>query len=231
MPNTYSIDLTKSWTTSNVDPVSISIFDLVTNVKLPQLWYNPVENSVHMSGGLTFNRSDIPGSYTFTPTGSGGVVWGEDALPSSNTGTLNGLWGTAYASSPAAFYSIGGVTTLDGVQTPVMSSVVNDFRSSTWVNDTNGNGFNTRLTFDSKMEYVPNFGDEGVLVALGGNIYQDQSLRDQENPTLADFSSVDVFDINSNTWYSQATQGEVPPVAYDGCTVGVASEDGGSFEM
>lgn len=187
-----------------------------------------------MWGGLTFNESELPGSYSFSPSGSGGVVWQESPAPSSDQGTigtLRGLWSSAYTTSPAALFSIGGVDTVDGVITPVSSMVINEFETDTWTNDTSTAGFGSELNFDSRVEYVPNFGDGGVLLALGGRVFQNQSSYTRGDYTLAGFSSVNVYDIDSRVWYSQQTTGDIPPQVSDFCTVGVESEDGGSYEM
>ena len=187
-----------------------------------------------MWGGLTFNKSELPGSYSFTPSDSGGVVWEETPSPNSeqgNIGALRGLWGSAYTTSPTTLYSLGGVDTTDGVITPVTSTVTNEFDTNTWTNDTSTTGFGGRLNFDSRIEYVPNFGGSGVLLALAGRVFQNQSSYIDGDFTLAGFSSVDVYDIDSKMWYSQQTTGDVPPDVSDFCTAGVESEDGGSYEM
>ena len=231
VPYTYSIDISESWTTSDVDPIAISIPDLVKDVKGPMIWYNPIENRVHMWAGLPFDGSGRPGSYAFTPTASGGVIWSDTTLPSSNSGTLGGLWGSAYATSQTMFYSMGGQNTLDGIRALVKSSVTNDFKATTWMNETSIDGFDSRFTFGSKLEYVPNFGDEGVLIALGGMLFQNQSAYSEGVSTLAGLSSVDVFDIKNKKWYRQRTHGEIPPEMWDFCTVGLQSDDGASYEM
>ena len=231
---TYSIDLSISWTTSDVDPQAVSTASLITHVKEPILWYNPSENEVHMWGGLTFNESELPGSYSFTPSDSGGVVWAETPSPNSEQGTigaLRGLWGSAYTAAPTTLYSLGGVDTTDGIITPVTSAVTNEFDTNTWVNDTSTAGFGTRLNFDSRLEYVPNFGASGVLIALTGRVFQNQSSYTDGGFTLAGFSSVDLYDIDSSTWYSQKTTGDIPPQVSDFCTVGADAEDRGSYEM
>ena len=229
---TYTINLQESWTTSDVEPQAFSTGSLIPRIKEPMVWYNTQEKQVHMWGGLTFNKSELPGSYSFSPSDSGGVVWQESLAPSSDqNGRLQGLWGSAYTTSPAALFSMGGVDTVDFVITPVNSMVTNEFATDTWTNDTSTAGFGSVLNFDSKVEYVPNFGNGGVLLALGGRVFQNQSSYTLEDYTLAGFSSVNVYDIDSRVWYSQQTTGSIPPEVSDFCTVGVESEDGGSYEM
>lgn len=226
---TYSIDLSKSWTTSDVQPEATDSSSVVTPIKGPMVWYNPAVNQVKMWGGLTFTGSQSPGSYSFSPVESGGVVWDEAVVPSDNGSPLDALWGSAYATSPTTFYGIGGTDTKDGVVTPVTSMFTEDFESGIWTNNTNADGFASRLTFDSKLNYVPNFGNAGLLIALSG-----ESFENQSSYTLGDvvgFQSVDVYDVDSNSWYSQQTTGEIPLPVYDFCAIGLESEDQGSYEM
>lgn len=228
---TYSIDLSESWTTTDVQPVTVSVPASVIDIKEPMLWYNQRENEVHMWAGLPFNESTSPGSYSFSPTSSGAVVWAESSVPSTGSGDLDGLWSSAYATSPTAFYSIGGANVVQGDVYPVKGMVTNDFETDTWTNETSVDGFDNRFTFDSRIHYVPNFGDAGLLVALSGRLLPNQSSYSDGDFSLAGFLSVDVYDINSRTWYSQQTTGSVPPQVSDFCSVGLQSDGGGSYEM
>ncbi|EAT86292.2 hypothetical protein SNOG_06461 [Parastagonospora nodorum SN15] len=68
------------------------------------------------------------------------------------------------------------------------------------------------------MEYIASIGDNGVLVALGGQIQANlsSSFANVKTGSLIDFATVDLFDIGSyfgdpdsnGTWYSQKTTGK-----------------------
>lgn len=228
---TYSIDLSQSWTTANVTPLAVSVFSQLTHVKNPVLWYDPAQHAVNMWGGLTFNASESPGFYSFVPDNGGGVSWVQSTVPSSNGHALDGLWGSACAASPDELYCVGGVDTYHGNITPVRSMVENNFAAASWTNETHTNGYDDKLTFDSRMEYVPNFGSKGVLVVLSGRVFQNQSSYNDNETTLAGFSTVDIYDVAAEKWYSQDTQGAIPPEVTDFCSVGMQAEDGASYEM
>jgi hypothetical protein len=77
------------------------------------------------------------------------------------------------------------------------------------------------------LEYVPGLGSSGVLVSLGGKVFDgSKTITSQSQGRLLSFDNVDVFDLasyspsNSNgTWFSQATSGDIPPARIDACTV------------
>lgn len=69
-----------------------------------------------------------------------------------------------------------------------------------------------------QMIYVPNFGPAGIIVAAGG-----QSGPTEKN--LRSFSSVQVFDLESDTWYEQATTGTIPDGRKEYCMTGAASSN------
>ncbi|KAH5221193.1 hypothetical protein HBH68_037800 [Parastagonospora nodorum] len=91
------------------------------------------------------------------------------------------------------------------------------------------------------MEYIASIGDNGVLVALGGQIQANlsSSFANVKTGSLIDFATVDLFDIgsyfghpNSNgTWYSQKTTGEVPKARIDFCTVAISAPDNSSHHI
>lgn len=69
-----------------------------------------------------------------------------------------------------------------------------------------------------QMKYVPHFGPAGIIVAAGG----------QSGPThkyLRSFSSVQVFDLATDTWYEQTTTGAIPDSRKEYCMTGVASSN------
>ncbi|KAF2874637.1 hypothetical protein BDV95DRAFT_337793 [Massariosphaeria phaeospora] len=91
------------------------------------------------------------------------------------------------------------------------------------------------------MEYFAPVGGMGILVALGGQIQpgQTQPYSNISQGELLDFSSVDIFDIDSylqnlvsnGTWYQQNTTGEIPPARIDFCTVSISSADKSSHHI
>ncbi|KAF2659858.1 hypothetical protein K491DRAFT_688734 [Lophiostoma macrostomum CBS 122681] len=89
------------------------------------------------------------------------------------------------------------------------------------------------------MEYLAAVGGKGILVALGGQINEEQPWANVSGGQLIDFSAVDIFDIDSylqtpssnGTWYQQNTTGDIPKPRIDFCTVSVSAPDNSSHHI
>lgn len=90
------------------------------------------------------------------------------------------------------------------------------------------------------LQYVPAVGETGVLVALGGRVYDGiHKPKPSDTGRLIPFDSVEIFEIesyrsdpNSNgTWYQQKTYGEVPSPRIDSCTVIGSAPDNSSHNI
>lgn len=80
-------------------------------------------------------------------------------------------------------------------------------------------GFTTRA--DGLLIYVPGFGDDGILVALAGGT----------NESYTQMNTVNVYDIATSSWYTQATSGETPTTRVNPCAGTVAAPDGSSTNI
>ncbi|KAJ4990645.1 cell wall anchored protein [Stagonosporopsis vannaccii] len=89
------------------------------------------------------------------------------------------------------------------------------------------------------LQYVPGIGENGLLVALGGKVFDGlQPVTSQSRGRLLRFDDVDVFDLASNpategnsSWYSQSTSGDIPPARIDSCTVIASAPDNSSHNI
>ncbi|KAF1956954.1 hypothetical protein CC80DRAFT_547667 [Byssothecium circinans] len=91
------------------------------------------------------------------------------------------------------------------------------------------------------LDYIASVGDNGILVALGGQTQPVLTEGTAQTTTgqLIDFSSVDIFDIDSylkdmksnGTWYQQNTTGDVPPARIDYCSVSISAPDNSSHHI
>ncbi|KAF1844777.1 uncharacterized protein K460DRAFT_310690, partial [Cucurbitaria berberidis CBS 394.84] len=90
------------------------------------------------------------------------------------------------------------------------------------------------------MQYIPGLADSGVIVALGGKVYDGiQTTTSQTRGRLLSFDNIDLFDIASyltdsrsnGTWYQQATSGEVPPPRIDSCTAMASAPDNSTHNI
>ncbi|KAH7390995.1 hypothetical protein DE146DRAFT_151393 [Phaeosphaeria sp. MPI-PUGE-AT-0046c] len=90
------------------------------------------------------------------------------------------------------------------------------------------------------FQYIPAVGGSGVLVALGGRVYDGiRRPSSQDTGRLITFDTVDIFDIesyrnnpsNNGTWYQQRTYGDIPPPRIDSCTVIGSAPDNSSHNI
>lgn len=90
------------------------------------------------------------------------------------------------------------------------------------------------------MQYVAPVGGNGVLVAIGGQVFDGKEFAGpQDKGRLLGFDTVDVFDIASylaeprdnGTWYSQTTSGDIPPSRLDFCTALFSAPDNSSHNI
>ncbi|KAI4915134.1 hypothetical protein J4E90_005173 [Alternaria incomplexa] len=93
-----------------------------------------------------------------------------------------------------------------------------------WRNITYG-GLQNTASFperaDSSLVYVPGFGKEGLLIGLTGG----------DNATFTQMNTIDVYDIETSTWYKQSTSGKTPKYRVNPCTVVGAAADGSSYNI
>ena len=78
----------------------------------------------------------------------------------------------------------------------------------------------TNLTLvGSRLQFVPNYGPEGILIVLGG-IVGDVGGKPQ------DFAVLPIFDPAGKRWYNQTTTGEAPAGRAEHCVSGKPSPNG-----
>lgn len=93
-----------------------------------------------------------------------------------------------------------------------------------WSNLPLSSGFHGRG--GAQLPWIP-VGPKGLLIAIGGiAVPYDANIYVQSSEDEPDFvSSLSVFDVDSETWYTQPTSGTPPPKTAGSCTV-VAHENG-----
>jgi len=67
------------------------------------------------------------------------------------------------------------------------------------------------FTAFGEASHVPNFGQEGLFVFLGGEAHSNQNHAYEVGAALANMSPIPVHDIHSGQWYHQITTGNIPP--------------------
>ena len=253
--DTFAIDLEESWTNTSVQikstPPGGSSRAPVLN--LQALW--PGEDS---NGSGTFysvggkpsqpwfdpqysNTLNVPNALSRCQTSKQGEAdW--SVVPSdmsSNFPSSRTVQGASAAGAGRGFY-LGG---LQGdvnagcrfdCRTPVTPGMlIYDVAKNQWSN-VSTERLPSEAVVGGRMHFVPNFGQEGVLVALGGQI---RSPTTRDIQSFWPYSTIMVYDIAGGRWYQQPAagtpQGEIPAPRFSPCIAGARSNDGSpnSYEM
>lgn len=192
-------------------------------------WYNPDLDLVFLWGGWPYNTTPVFDLWSFKPDSTtGAVTWMNDQpLPQARDGPVAPTVGSAYATSETGLFSVGGYLipdTLEGFQ-------ILNFSTQEWQQQAPTG--NTNLMW-SRMLFVPNFGEEGILVVVGGSTVQGSTASFGDYNDLRDISNISVYDIASSTWFAQTTRGgpRLAPLPRERlCAVGVSDQNSSSYEM
>ena len=74
---------------------------------------------------------------------------------------------------------------------------------------------------DGVLVYVPGYSKSGIILGLAGGT----------NATFTQMNVIDVYDIETSTWYKQATSGPTPKIRVNPCTVALSAADGSSTQV
>lgn len=85
----------------------------------------------------------------------------------------------------------------------------------------------TSHSLAGEAQFVPQYGKEGVVLFLGGKNPMDRGAASLD---LADLGSIQVYDVYTDTFYTQAAT-NAPTGRYSFCSVGVSNEESSSYEM
>lgn len=126
-------------------------------------------------------------------------------------------------------------------QTLLDGMVVIDTVRHTAINISVSGMVDSRPRIGGALQYVPGLGIDGVLVAIGGQVFDGKrKISSSDKGHLLDFNSVDVFDISSfksskldadGMWYRQPTSGFAPAPRIDFCTIITSAPDNSSHNI
>jgi hypothetical protein len=195
------------------------------------LWYDPVDKSVFSWGGWTYNTTAKKGIWAFKPDGRGGAVWEERYSPSEVDVTPS--FGALTSFSPTSLYSLGGCLFDDepSVHSSISGLTVFDFQHKVWKNISSTGYSSSGYGVLGESEFVPLFGQNGLLLALGGESPPNQTYLYESGTALRDMSDISVYDIHANQWYHQTATGDIPPGRSEFCMVGAQQKDNSSYEL
>ncbi|KFY67141.1 hypothetical protein V496_01715 [Pseudogymnoascus sp. VKM F-4515 (FW-2607)] len=242
---TFAIDLAKSWTTSTVDAVVSDHAEAFKPSRRPEIFYDAIHNVVYSYGGTyyspNFNEDHTiyaanvePEIWGFTPPESGSVNWSlQFAKSLSDSFPLTSSVESALTvSSGKKHYSLGGTITfqLDAdangavpIQIVMEDFVTYDYATQKFTNVTR----TTPHSFGGEAHFVPQYGEEGVLVFLGGKNPLDRNVASLD---LADLGTIQVYDIHTDTFHMQAAT-NAPTGRYSFCSVGASNANSSSYEI
>lgn len=237
MNETLSLSLKESWTNSTVQFEALE--QKAPSFSKGALWRSPDQKSAYWWGGHVFAGGAAPKNlWQFTADNEGGGTW--QLANTINRDFLLGYPRTTGASTAVckgkALYLGGFESSATGSSSdgkgrqPVSGLASYDMEKQRWDKASAAPGFNKFGTsIYGAGACAENFGSGGLFFSIGGNM-ADQDFKDDSSNMLIDMDVLHFYDVASDTWHSQKTSGEAPPVRDRHCAVGAAGPNG-TYEM
>ena len=240
---TLAIDLSKSWAPSSIDIQVYSKTNGPPSLNYGKLWASADGKSFYAYGGVP---GLAPNNHPPNPPNSlwqfsdGG--WTEVTQPNGNLfPSLTRPAVSLAASGNGVGYMLGGYDSLHNVTfdpnrpwTPVPGILSYNMTTGAWTNSS-ATGFSQAGTaFVGALEFVPIFGSNGLLIAMGGETSSSSGWWDV-GQNLNSFANISVYDPSTQTWYWQNATGYTGPGDIPGgssmfCYAGVQSSET-TYEM
>ncbi|OBT40559.1 hypothetical protein VE00_08585 [Pseudogymnoascus sp. WSF 3629] len=233
---TFAIDLSKSWSTSTVEAIASNHAEEFKPSRRPEIYHDTIHNVVYSYGGAYFSanfKDDhvvyeanvTPEVWGFTPPESGNSISDSFPLTSSVEYALT-------TSSDKKHYSFGGTITYrvdaDGGEGVPVQMVMEDFVTYDYATQTYSNvSRTTPHSLAGEAQFIPQYGEEGVLLLFGGKNPMDRGVASLD---VADLGSIQVYDIYTDTFYTQAAT-NAPTGRYSFCSVGASNANNSSYEI
>jgi hypothetical protein len=238
--DTIVIDLTQSWTNKTVKSSNATVQpDSMLPVRQPVLFYDEVNDVIGRYGGWPYTTYDMASTLWTFAAGTTATEW-IDNTPATDNGLSAGSLGPfapANAFTNSHFYTLGGnVFPANGGEpnmTVLPGMVVLTYETTSWVNDTADVPDQNPYRTQARAVSMPNFGDNGYLVVVGGENPPTEASFYETGSYMADMSMITLYDIANAKWYTQEATGDIPPPRSEFCAVGAASNssDGQFFEV
>ncbi|KAL0936118.1 kelch repeat protein [Colletotrichum truncatum] len=231
--STLSIDLSQSWTASNV---TIRIIEKpITGMDGQAMWKNEGLKTFFIWGGhIPYGGKIGPAeSWKFEADGKGGGEWvTESPANPSLFSELRRNEDGAFVSTPDAGFWFGGLasawTNPNAYVQAVPGVLSYNMTTKVWTNETTP-GFSAFSKYGTMIGgggvYIPTFGDNGLIVVMGGCLYTLEPS--QKGPYgWMDFSNLTFYDPITKDWYWQQTTGNAPTPRRGFCSVGAEGKNG-----
>ncbi|OHE93099.1 kelch repeat protein [Colletotrichum orchidophilum] len=228
--STLSIDLSTSWSASNVRIRELPKEPKATD--LQALWINEATNTFWIWGGHRpyGDAIDEPTSWKFEADGKGGGLWSKET-PANPTlfQELRRNEDGAFASTTDAGFWFGGQssgwTTSNPYSQPVPGILSYNMTTKSWTNETSDAFSKYGTLTGGAAIYIPTFGPNGLITIMGGATWGLEP--DQKKPIgWQDFSNLTFMDPVTKDWYWQKTTGNAPTPRRNLCSVGVEGNNG-----
>ncbi|KAG6356407.1 hypothetical protein INS49_015795 [Diaporthe citri] len=223
-----SIDLSANFEPDTVAYTSIEKPSGVPDLNRAGIWVDQASGLLYTGfAGLSSDFGDQPtvsqGLWSFKPSDDGATgTWTNlnDTTDEYFTAQPRHFAGPV-ASGNGAGYFLGGQILDNRTEVPVSGLLKYDFATKVATNATVSGISTSGYVQRGQMQYVPNFGPAGVIIAAGGHQLQKGSTEKY----LLSFNSVQVFDPATDTWYEQTTTGNIPAGRKEYCMAGAASSN------
>jgi Kelch motif len=242
--NTYSIDLSTSWTnltvTLNQIPKTAPVLNYVA------LWADSTNSSFYAWGGEV-SRSLPPDQgppvpqnavWKFTPSSEGSGSWSEQSMSSNSIfPSLTRSAGAIGAYGNGTGYLLGGYETastrpqnadLQGFL-PTPGIVSYDIEAGAWKNESAAGYSAYGTAMYGQMQFVPLAGNDGLLVVLGGGTSDAVEWTDR-GANYISFQEINIYHPATSTWHKQTASGPTPNARARFCSV-AAQGDNGTYEI
>ncbi|KAK0635505.1 hypothetical protein B0T17DRAFT_46228 [Bombardia bombarda] len=248
-----AIDLSKDWTNGSVLLHSNSKPSGAPSLESGGIWVDDKGGVLYTgfagSSSVFGDGASYPqGLWSITPDGKGGGSW-----QNLNGSTDSDFTDQPRASKVSVASSAGSGFSLSGFfgnssslqQIPFGGIFSYDFSSKTTSGPNFSGGPNSAgggggFRQSGGLIYTPNFGNKGILVSIGGDQSSSNGVpgggsgsnnNGISTSDLASFSSVQIYDVNSQNWYDQKTSGSIPTSRKDFCMTGVASASDSTYDI
>jgi hypothetical protein len=236
--STISIDLSKSWTNSDV--VQQVIKRPWASKSNQVLWTDHEKGVFYVWAGKWPNGKNMVENelWKFTPDGKGGGSWATDAPENPDVfGSLHQGEYMVYANNKNTGYAIGGIasgwTEKYRAATGTLPGMVTfDMNTKTWTNDSDTATLSPyEMIAAGGAHFASNLGPNGLILALGGVAHPVVGAVDWPGADPIDWKNLVFFDPETKKKYTQTATGDIPSSPRTQfCTTGFENPDGG-YEM
>ena len=243
MNSTLAINLSESWAPETVAIQSFSKDNGVPTFDFENLWAGSDGKSFYAYGGAPMFALK-----PFNPVNSlwqfSQGVWSSVGQNGNSFPSINRVAGGLGASGPGTGYVLGGFDSgtmpywSEAGFTPVPGLLSYDMKSDTWTNVSASPFFSFDGTaINGAMEYVPDFGSDGLLITMGGEVGEIPGLPGwlDLGQNMLSFSNISIYDPSTDNWYWQTATGytgpaDIPTGASLFCHTGARSSES-TYEM